>query len=280
VVSAVIVCYRTPAELAAAIGSLRAQREPPAEIIVVDNAAAEGQPLPEGLRSDGVSLIRPPANVGYGRGCNLGVASASGEQLLLLNADVVLTADAVSRMSERLAGDSQIGAVGPRILSGDNLQPSARAFPSLWTGLLGRRSPLTRMLARVRLYPSELRRSYGPGGQVDWVSGACLLVRREAFQAVGGFDPSYWMYWEDADLCRRLADRDWRIYHEPASVVHHSTGASGVNERTIRAFHDSAMCFADRYIARSMVQKSFIHAALRLRCRVALALHERTARAE
>jgi N-acetylglucosaminyl-diphospho-decaprenol L-rhamnosyltransferase len=276
--SAIIVCYRTAAELAAAIASLRAQREPPSEIIVIDNGAADGDPVPDGSQLKDVVVIRPSSNVGYGAACNLGVTSATGDELLLLNADVVLTADAIEKMRSRLARGLSAGVVGPRILAGESLQPSARAFPRLRTGLLGRRSPLTRLLARLGAPPAEFRRSYGPAGQVDWVSGACMLVRREAFEDIGGFDESYWLYWEDADLCRRLADCGWRIYHEPASVVHHATAASGINDRTIRAFHDSAMRFADQHIARNDLQKGLIRAALRLRCRVALALHARTGR--
>jgi N-acetylglucosaminyl-diphospho-decaprenol L-rhamnosyltransferase len=104
------------------------------------------------------------------------------------------------------------------------------------------------------------------------------MVRREAFDSVSGFDERYWMYWEDADFCRRLKDGGWRIYYEPASVVHHATGASGVNPRTLRAFHESASRFADRYIARSDVQRRLIRGVLRARCRLALWAYGRAGR--
>ena len=263
--TAVVVTYRTPAELAAALASLRAQTHRPDEIIVVDNGAADGAPLPTMDELDGARILRPGRNVGYGAGCNAAAAEAKGDELLFLNADVVLTAEACGELSDRLHADIGVGVVGPRIYSGGRLQQSARAFPSLRTGVLGRRSVLTRLLVRARRAPAELRPAYGGGGEVDWVSGACMLVRRSAFERIGGFDEGYWMYWEDADLCRRIADDGGRVYFEPAAVVHHATGASGVSERTIRAFHESAARFAARHVATGPVSRALIPLALRAR---------------
>lgn len=264
-ISVVLVAYGTPAEVAGALASLRAQRRPPDEVIVVDNGYADGLALPdlEALRE--VRVERPLINLGYGTGCNLGARLARGDELLLVNADVLLTQDACSTMSARLSTNAQTAVVGPKIFSGGRVQESARAFPSLRTGLLGRRSLLTRALSRAQRYPAELRHSHGSGGPVDWVSGACMLVRREAFEAVGGFDEDYWMYWEDADLCRRLRAAGWQVYYEPAAKVHHATGASGMSERTVRAFHESAARFADRHIARTPRERQMIRAILRLR---------------
>jgi GT2 family glycosyltransferase len=270
VLSAIIVSYRTPAEVAAAVASLHAQSRPPDEVVIVDNAAAEGEPLREDPQLGDARIQRAPANLGYGAGCNLGAASAAGDELLLLNADVVLTSEATSALVERLHSDGRIAVVGPRVYSGGEIQASARAFPSLRTGLLGRRSLLTRMLVRARRYPAEFRQAYGSGGPVDWVSGACMLVRRSAFESVGGFDEDYWMYWEDADLCRRLHHEGWRVHFEPAAVVHHATGASGINARTIRAFHESAARFAGRHIARTAIERRLIYAVLRARSRIVL----------
>jgi GT2 family glycosyltransferase/glycosyltransferase involved in cell wall biosynthesis len=268
--SAIIVSYRTPAEVATAVASLRAQTLPPDEIVIVDNGAPDGAPLPELPELEGARIERPSTNLGYGAGCNLGARIASGEELLILNADVVLTADAAAALSERLRSDERVAVVGPRIFSRGEVQLSARGFPSFRTGLLGRRSLLTRLLARARRYPAEFRRVPPGGGPVDWVSGACMLVRRSAFDSVGGFDEGYWMYWEDADLCRRLDDEGWGVQYEPAAVVHHATGASGTNARTIRAFHESAARFASRHIARTALERSLVRAALETRTWVVL----------
>jgi N-acetylglucosaminyl-diphospho-decaprenol L-rhamnosyltransferase len=97
-----------------------------------------------------------------------------------------------------------------------------------------------------------------------------MLIRGEAFWEVGGFDEEYWMYWEDADLCRRLANAGWSVAYEPRAVVRHATGASGTSERTIRAFHDSAARFAHRHIAESEAQRVLIQGTLRARGAVVL----------
>jgi GT2 family glycosyltransferase/glycosyltransferase involved in cell wall biosynthesis len=268
--SAIIVAYRTPREAAAAVASLRGQTRPPDEIMIVDNGAHDGFPLPELPELEDARIFRPPTNLGYGAGCNLGVAAASGDELLILHADVVLNAGAIEALAERLDSNDQIAVVGPQILSQGRVQLPARAFPSLGTGLLGRRSVLTRLLVRARRYPSELQRAQESAGTVNWVSGACMLVRRSAFDEIGGFDEAYWMYWEDADLCRRLADRGWEVHFEPAAVVQHATGASGVSARTIRAFHESAARFAASHFARSTLERRLIETALEARTWVVL----------
>jgi N-acetylglucosaminyl-diphospho-decaprenol L-rhamnosyltransferase len=278
VLSAIIVAYRTPAEVAAAVASLRAQTLPPDEIVIVDNGAADRDPLPQLVEIQETRIERPRSNLGYGAGCNLGSRAASGDDLLLLNADVVLTAGAIAALAKRLHSDNGIAIVGPRIFSRGEVQLSARAFPSLRTGLLGRRSLLTRLLVRTQRYPAEFRRAQGNGGPVDWVSGACMMVRRTAFERVGGFDEGYWMYWEDADLCRRLVDEGWEVHFEPAGVVHHATGASGVSARTIRAFHESAARFAARHIARTTLERRLIQALLEARTWLALRMFERAGR--
>jgi GT2 family glycosyltransferase len=274
--SAIIVAYRTPAETVAAVDSLRAQTPPPDEIVIVDNGSADDHPLPDLPELEGTRVLRPQSNLGYGAGCNLGAGVASGDELLILNADVVLDPGAIAALIDRLRSDDRIAVVGPRIFSHGEVQLSARAFPSLRTGLLGRRSLLTRLLVRARRYPAEFQRVQGIGGLVDWVSGACMLVRRSAFDEVGGFDEGYWMYWEDADLCRRLVDEGWEVHFEPAGVVQHATGASGVSARTIRAFHESAARFAARHIARTTVERSLIEAALGARTWVVLWMFARS----
>lgn len=274
-ISAVVVNYRTPAEVAAAVGSLEAQSTPPGEIVVVDNGAAEGAPMPALPGAERVRIVRPPSNVGFGAGCNWGAREAAGDQLLFMNADVVLRASALAALADRLARHPRVAVAAPRVFSGGRLQHSARAFPSLRTGLLGRRSLLTRALIRAKRSPAELRPAHGAGGRVDWVSGACMLVRRTAFDEAGGFDEGYWMYWEDADLCRRLATRGWEVHFEPAAVVQHATGASGTSERTVRAFHESAARFAERHIARGRATRVLYRSLLQARMRLTLRLMAR-----
>lgn len=276
--TAIIVAYKTPAELVAVVASLRAQSVPPDEIVVVDNGAADGEPVPDCEALDGVRVVRAATNLGYGAGCNLGRRFASSDELLMLNADVVLSADVIETMLHRMEADARIGVVGPQVISGGKLELSARAFPSFRTGLLGRRSLLTRMLIRARRFPAEFRHMRDGGGRVDWVSGACLMVKTAAFDEVGGFDEDYFMYWEDADLCRRLGAVGWTVQYEPLAVVKHATGASRMSERTVRAFHESAGHFASRHMARHAADRALIGTLLRLRCWVALRIFRRSQR--
>lgn len=280
-VSAVIVAFNTPTELAAAVCSLRAQTLPPEEIVIVDNGACEGTPSATLVaESDGTRVIRPMRNLGFGAGCNVGRQAVTHDHLLLLmNADVVMAPDATESLVRSLAERNRVAVAGPRIYAGEELQLSARTFPSVRTGLLGRRSVLTQLLRRLRSSPQELRHAHGGGGTVDWVSGACILVRPEAFEQVSGFDEAFWMYWEDADLCRRLWDRGWSVRYEPNAVAHHATGASGMSDRTIIAFHESAAEFARRYLAGGKVQAVLYRALLGVRKRVILLLFRRSQQA-
>ena len=115
--SAIIVAYRTPREAAAAMASLRGQTRPPDEIVIVDNGAPDGFPLPDLPELEDARILRPPTNLGYGAGCNLGVAAVSGDELLILNANVVLNAGAIDALAGRLDSNDQIAVVGPRIFS-------------------------------------------------------------------------------------------------------------------------------------------------------------------
>src|SRR5690349_19747887 len=130
-VSAVIVAYRTPAEVDAAVASLRIQNLMVDEIIVVDNGAPEGAPLDATVDLRGVRIEQPATNVGFGAGCNVGAGAAKSDSLLVMNADVVLAPDAVEKLLANLHRDADIAVVGPRIVSNGAVQPSARAYPSI-----------------------------------------------------------------------------------------------------------------------------------------------------
>jgi GT2 family glycosyltransferase len=119
--------------------------------------------------------------------------------------------------------------------------------------------------------------AFESAGRVDWVSGACMLIRRQAFEQVGGFDENYWMYWEDADICRRLKDRGWDAILCPDAQAQHSTGSSGRSERTIEAFHSSAARYYQRHVARTAVAAGLARGVLHVRMRVMLYRHARRA---
>lgn len=190
------------------------------------------------------------SNRGYGGGMNAAVASlpAGVEWILISNPDVVLGSGSIDLLVAAGTASPDIGAVGPAIITNGEIYPSARAVPSLRTGIghalfaniwIG--NPWSRAY-RNDTETQPVRRDAG------WLSGACLLVRRSAFEEVGGFDPEFFMYFEDVDLGYRLSKAGYRNVYEPAATVTHSGAHSTDAEsaRMIKAHHDSARRFLSK----------------------------------
>lgn len=268
-ICAVVVYFRTRDTLATCLAALQDQNPAPAEIVVVDNSSAEDgltcPPVPE----DDWVWLRSAHNLGYGAACNAGVAATSSPLVLLLNADVKLRPGALTALRTRLLADRQTAVVGPRIWDAKGeIELSARDFPSARTALLGRSSPITRMLVRVGRPPAGVAAALDGPRRIGWVSGACQLVRRSAFTSIAGFDEKYWMYWEDADLCWRIAEQGGHVWFEPAAEADHQTGASGQSQRTVSAFHESASRFYERHLARSWLDATMVRAGLSIRAHI------------
>jgi N-acetylglucosaminyl-diphospho-decaprenol L-rhamnosyltransferase len=273
---AIVVYFRTPEHLPACIDSLRGQTSRPDEILVVDNSSAidgsDSRPAPR----DDWRWVRAETNLGFGAACNLGARLAQSDYLLFVNADVVLGPRVCHALRSVADAHRRTAVVGPRLYAASGqIELSARSFPSLGTGIMGRSSLLTRALRRLGRAPSGVSGALGQGGRVDWVSGACMLVRRRAFDEVQGFDEGYWMYWEDADICRRLKQAGWDTRLSVEAEARHSTGASGASTRTIEAFHASAARYYERHVARSAMTRALARVILGARMRVVRRRHGR-----
>jgi N-acetylglucosaminyl-diphospho-decaprenol L-rhamnosyltransferase len=218
-VRVVVVTYSPGESLAAFLTSLRTATTSPYDVVLADNGSVDG--APEAAEGPGVTLVRTGGNLGYGRGANAGAMGAAGEWLVIANPDVVWSPGSLDVLLD--AGLRWPGAacLGPAIRTPDGqLYPSARAFPSLGRGIghalfgwFWPSNPWTRSYRAEVGKPVE-----GPTG---WLSGSCMLVRRLAFEQAGGFDPSYFMYCEDMDLCRRFAEAGWQNVYVPSAVVTH-----------------------------------------------------------
>lgn len=229
------------------LASLPAASEAPIPVTVVDNGSTDGS-VERAEAHPGVDLIETGRNAGYGTAANLGVAQATEEWVLVVNPDIEFEPQSIDQLVTVAGRWPRAAALGPRIHTADGmLYPSARELPSLGRGIghaafgwLWPSNPWTASYRRERGTPVE--------GVVGWLSGACLMVRREAFDAVGGFDEGYFMYFEDTDLCERLARSGWDVVYAPsATVVHHGGHATSRNLVAMsKAHHDSAY----RYLSR------------------------------
>jgi N-acetylglucosaminyl-diphospho-decaprenol L-rhamnosyltransferase len=270
-IDAVVVSYRSAATLRGCVEPLAAMAD--VRVTVVDNASPDDS-LATIADLAAVDAVRAPRNGGFSYGCNIGAARGTAPYLLFLNPDARIDAAALDALVAALDADLEAGLVAPRILDEDlNLAWSLRRFPR-------HRSTFARALFLYRLWPlaawsDELVRdphAYSRAGTAEWVSGACMLVRRDAFEAVGGFDEGFFLYCEDTDLCRRLWDAGHRVRFEPAAEVRHVGGASsGVGETQPIAAR-SQVIYARKHLGRGGARLEAAGVALGEAMRVATAL--------
>jgi GT2 family glycosyltransferase len=245
-ISILLVNYRSYSELTACLESLEEHVGTDLETIVVDHATDAIAAARVRQRFPRVNLIGVAENPGFAAGVNRAARAASGDYMLLLNPDCLVASDIVHPLAGWLEQHPDAGVCGALIREpGGAIQASARRFPGVTTGFAGRTSWLT------RVWPRNVwtRRNLGPSTTnvqepvvVDWVSGACTMVRRTAFDAVGGMDDGFFMYWEDADFCCRVKRAGWRTIYNPRVEVLHLTGRSSAHARraALIAFHHSA----------------------------------------
>lgn len=252
-VGVVTVAYRSDDVLPGFLKSLPSASASPLATVVVDNLPAEGSAAGHATTA-GARYLPLPGNPGYGYAINAATAElpAEVEWILVSNPDVALGPGAIDLLVAAGDEDRRIAAVGPRVRNPDgSVYPSARAVPSLRTGVghalftnLWSSNPWTRAY-HADLDAADVRRDAG------WLSGSCVLVRRSAFDEIGGFDDGYFMYFEDVDLGYRLGKHGYRNVYEPAAEVTHGGGhsTSTESERMIHAHHESARRFIHRKYA-------------------------------
>jgi len=246
-VAGVVVNHNARQYLLSCVGSL--YEAGVSQVVVADNASSDGSELALLQSWPAAKWVPTGGNLGYGRGANVGAAVAEGKYLFVCNADVAVSARAVAVLEAVLEGRPEVAMVGPRIVDVNGaLYPSARRFPDLleafghgFVGQFWAGNPFSR---RYRMTEWD---HAGPR-DVDWVSGSCFLARREAWDAVGGFDRRYFMYMEDVDLCWRLGRAGWSVAYEPAAQVVHVQGVSADRHpyRMLLAHHVSMWRFALR----------------------------------
>ncbi len=243
-VAVLLVNYRAYDDLDRALGSLRPHLRPQDEVAVVDYESQSSRTTDLGARYPWATFLARPDNLGFAAGVNIAAAATRAPFLMLLNPDTVIEGPVPQVLEAWLLNHERVGVVGPRVLNADrSVQPSARRFPGVTTMLGGRSTWLTRRRPNNWFSRRNLigRDSLAPA-QVDWVAGACLLTRRDLFERLRGLDETFFMYWEDADYCRRVAAAGFSCSYLPAATVVHVGGASAQHDvsHAIRTFHRSA----------------------------------------
>jgi N-acetylglucosaminyl-diphospho-decaprenol L-rhamnosyltransferase len=241
IVSIVIVSYNARADLERCLASLAAAPPRAAhEIIVVDNGSSDGSAAAARAAGGGAArVIEAGGNLGFARANNLGIVASSGANLLLLNSDTTVPAGAIDQLLALLSAEPEVAVVGPRLvdaqgraeLSFGRMIGPINEIRQKWLG-----AGDVEALTRRRHYP-------------DWVSGACLLVRRADAEAVGLLDERYFMYTEDVDFCAAIRARSRRVLFAPEVQVVHLRGRSRASApaATERAYRRSQIAFYEKH---------------------------------
>jgi len=223
-VAVVVVSFETRETLLEGLTALVS--EPMASVVVVDNASRDGTAAAVRERFPSVRLVANSENVGFARACNQGARESQAPYLLFLNPDATLAPGSLRALAALLDAKPRVGIVGPRtrsgsgaiqVSTGDDLSPLAE---------LRQRRLVKGVARREASVLAEAEALHAVEREVDWVSGACLLIRREAFDAVSGFDERFFLYEEDADLCRRVRGAGSTVLFSPSAEARHALGRS------------------------------------------------------
>lgn len=215
------------AEYLAAVEAARDECKYPIELVLVDNGSTDGTPEMLDHHDEWVKVVRNPTNEGFAVGCNVGLQECTGEFLMLLNPDAKAVGKSLEAMVDFLRKHSRAGGVGCQLLHDDGL-PQQSAFAEL--------SPLSYLTNHSMFYPlvERLKKSAYQLGiakptkpfSVDWLQGSCVVVPRRVYEAVGGLEPSFFIYCEDTDWCHRIRKAGYSIVHMPNVQMPHKQKGS------------------------------------------------------
>ena len=239
-VAILIVSYNARADLVRCLESLHAS--PPHidhEIVVVDNHSSDGS-AEAARRWPDVRVIALDANVGFARANNIGLRATASGNVLLLNSDTIVPAGAIDQLVAALDRESDVAVVGPRLVDG-----TGRAELSFGRMI----APLNELRQKRLARSADVERLTRERHYPDWVSGACLLVRRADAEAVGGLDERFFMYTEDVDFCAAIRARGRRVLFTPEVEIVHLRGRSSASApaATNAAYRRSQIAFYEKH---------------------------------
>lgn len=244
-IRAVVVSYEAEEHLARCLASLEPLARAGNEVVVVDNGSSDSSTEIVAANGSWCQLMRLESNSGFGRACNLGSADTEAEHILFLNPDAWLEEGSVEVLVESLERDPRVGLVAPQLYSPDG----RRQFtwePS--PGLMGDGLRRVRNLGEGRSWAHDGVRLFARAlGDAGWMTAACVLVRRQAWQQVGGFDEGFFLYFEDVDLCLRLRRAGWRLRLVPSARAGHFKGGARKSGEWEVEYRRSQYLFYRRY---------------------------------
>lgn len=277
-VTAVIVTWNSGVRLRECLLSLLGNRSNiGVQTLVVDNASADDSVEWVAHNFPTVEVIINTENHGFARACNQGIRAGRGRYILLLNPDTLLDVAAVDEMVAYMDAHPEVAIVGPKLLNPDgSRQLSCRRFPTYSAALFNRTSLLTRLFPLNRFSSRYLRsdQEYGQVEGVDWVAGACMLVRREAIDDVGLLDESFFLFCEDVDWCKRMWANDWKVVFFPKAEGIHHIGHSTAQApfRSIIEQNKSIWRYYKKHFQRGAIRDTVTFTGVAVRCGLLVAV--------
>lgn len=275
--SIIIVNYNVKEFLLNLLDSIRkASKEISTEVIVVDNASDDGSSEILNEKYPDINLIVNNENVGFGKANNQALEIAKGKYILLLNPDTIVREDTFIKMIEFFQSHPEVGIAGCKVLNPDGTLQLAcrRGFPGPWTSFtkvmgLSTLFPKSRLFARYNLTYLDENQTY----EVDAVSGAFLMMTKDVYQKIGGFDKQFFMYGEDLDLCYRAQKSGFKVYYvHSTEIIHYkgeSTRRSSIDETKV--FYDAMHLFVRKHFSSSFIIESILQTAIIFRKLIAFA---------
>ncbi len=224
-IAVVVINHNGANDVLECLRSVRAQT--PAQIVVIDNASTDGSDERVKDEFADATFVANARNTGFAAAANQGVRLSTTKYVFLVNADAVLAPGCLVELEKTLDATPKAAAVGALVRNPDGgVQPTKRAFPTFGTavlhGIVGIFRPNNPGTRSYLLTDDDFTQAR----KVDWVAGPAVALRREAFDAVGGFDEAYFFFVEDVDLCKRLSLLGWEVWFEPGAEVTHRWGGS------------------------------------------------------
>jgi GT2 family glycosyltransferase len=229
--SIIIVNYRSWSRLDACLKSIADQKRNGMEVIVVDNHSDDGKAQSFISMHPKVRFILQDTNAGFAQACNKGAKEANGSWLLFLNPDTILQPDNLNKLLEKTAANPEWKLIGIRQLNDKGKDTHPHGLFLKWWNVWGPVRSLERLIKGSKFSKQYL--STAPVTYPDWISGSFVLIRKNDFESLGGWDERFWMYCEDMDLSKRAANKGWlRVMYNETQCVHSHGGSSRIDPET------------------------------------------------